>query len=184
MRPVFLAAALMFAVAPPAFAARDDNDPLECLLTASLPAHAPTFANYPTAPLWQGPSAEPRLATRMEKVFRTQLKTQAREKPDFAGHYHIATWGCGAACIDWGMIDSKTGRVVMGDTWGDVNLMHVMDQPLMYKPDSRLFIILGAPSEKPEREGFTYLLWTGKAFKRIAFYPYKAYCRPQTQPVP
>ncbi len=165
-------------------AARADDDPPECLLTKSLPAHAPRFEQYPAGPAWTGTRAAPVLTTHLSRIFRTQLRTQSKEKPDFAGHYRIAAWGCGTRCIDWGLVDAKSGQVVMGDHYGDVDLIHVMDEPLMYRPDSRLFVILGAPNEKPAREGYTYLLWTGHAFRQIAFYPYKAYCRIQTQPVP
>ena len=150
MRAACLALVLAVTTAPIlADKAWADDD---CMITlAATPHNAPKFEDYPAGPLWQGTPVEPRLTTRMEKVFRTQLKTQARETPNFAGHYHIASWGCGAACIDWGLIDSQTGRVVMGDAWGDDDIMHVADQPLLYKPDSRLFIVVGAPSEKTSR---------------------------------
>ncbi len=167
-------------------AAQADDDPPQCLLTASLPAHAPTFAQYPAGPLWQGKPAAPVLATHMARVFRTQLRTQSQGKPDFAGHYHIAGWGCGTSCISWGMVDLKSGQVVMADdhNYGDLDLFHVPDAPLIYRPDSRLLVMLGAPNEKPKREDYTYLLWTGHVFRQIAFYPYKAHCTVQVEPAP
>ncbi len=176
----FLCAAMMVG----ASAARADDDPPDCELTPSLPAHAPAFTRYPAGQLWQGKSKAPVLATRPERLFRTQLRTQSQGQPDFAGHYRIVGWGCGAPCIDWGMVDLKNGSVIMGGRYGDVDHMYVADKSLIYRADSRLLVVIGAPNEKPERRGYTYLLWTGRAFRQIAFYPYKAYCTIQVEPSP
>ena len=180
LRTAAFLCALLLAAGP----ALAQDDPPDCELEQSLPTGGPAFARYPAGPSWQGKPATPVLATPSARLFRTQLRTQSVGKPDFAGHYKIASWGCGAPCIDWGMVDLKTGHVVMGDRYGDVDHMYVMADVLVYRPDSRLFVIIGAPSEKPERRGYTYLLWTGRSFRQIAFYPYKAYCTVQSQAAP
>ncbi len=177
MRAACLALVLAVTTAPIlADKAWADDD---CMITlAATPHNAPKFEDYPAGPAWHGTPVAPRLVTRDEKLFRTQLRTQAQEKPDFAGHYRIALWGCGAACVDWGMVDSQSGRVVMGDRFGDIDAMKVNeDQRLIYRLNSRLLVILGAPNEKPEREGMTYVLWTGHGFRQLAFYPTAKVCR-------
>lgn len=45
-------------------------------------------------------------------MFRTRLKWAVdNQKPNFAGHYILTTWGCGTSCIMGAVINSKTGKV-------------------------------------------------------------------------
>jgi hypothetical protein len=39
------------------------------------------------------------------------LREEAREGPNFNGHYRVASWGCGTNCIEWAIIDLETGKV-------------------------------------------------------------------------
>src|SRR5262249_38346996 len=72
---------------------------------------APDFKDYPVTEQYTGRSAAPILVTRQDRMYRTMLREAASKKPDFAGHYIVATWGCGAGCVMGAIIDAKTGRV-------------------------------------------------------------------------
>jgi hypothetical protein len=50
--------------------------------------------------------------------YRTELRRQAKEGADFAGHYKFAIWGCGTACEEFAIVDSLTGRVYFSSDFG------------------------------------------------------------------
>jgi hypothetical protein len=51
------------------------------------------------------------LATKDARMFRTELRRQAARGPNFAGHYTLALWGCGAGCANGAVIDARSGQV-------------------------------------------------------------------------
>lgn len=46
-------------------------------------------------------------------TFKTQISSTYNEnkKPNFAGHYIVASWGCGSNCQSGVIIDQKTGKI-------------------------------------------------------------------------
>lgn len=46
-------------------------------------------------------------------LFRTTISEQAKDGPNFAGHYTVATWGAGMERQGYAIIDAKTGRIIM-----------------------------------------------------------------------
>ncbi len=46
------------------------------------------------------------------KLFQTTISEQSLDGPNFAGHYTVATWGCGTECQGYAIIDAKTGDIV------------------------------------------------------------------------
>lgn len=71
---------------------------------------APRFEDYPTTGVYKGKNT-PLALTRDDRTYRTRLREAAAEKPNFAGHYILAAWGCGAECVMGAVIDANTGRV-------------------------------------------------------------------------
>jgi len=71
----------------------------------------PKFDNFRVVTQWDGANAPIKLAGRSERMYRTQLSRGAKERPDFAGHYHFVFWGCGSLCAAAALIDLKTGDV-------------------------------------------------------------------------
>ena len=71
-----------------------------CLLTAGvlLPVLAqkatPRFEDYPATEAYNGKNA-PLVLTPRDREFRTRLRAAASEKPNFANHYIVTSWGCG-----------------------------------------------------------------------------------------
>jgi hypothetical protein len=65
--------------------------------------------------VYTGPIAAPRLdrnATPEAWRLRTMIRQGARNGPNFAGHYTVASWGCGTECQMHAVLDARTGKVV------------------------------------------------------------------------
>ncbi len=71
---------------------------------------APRFEDYPARQTYKRKN-HALILTRENRMFRTKLREAAGEKPNFAGHYIVAIWGCGTSCVTGAIIDAATGRV-------------------------------------------------------------------------
>jgi len=45
-------------------------------------------------------------------LFRTTISNQVAEGANFAGHYTVATWGCGTSCTGYAIVDVITGSII------------------------------------------------------------------------
>jgi hypothetical protein len=81
------------------------------LVDVSSPQNkVPRFKDYPVSEVYIGKNA-PLVLSRDDMRFRTRLREAAHEKPNLAGHYIRAAWGCGAECLMGVVGDAKTGKV-------------------------------------------------------------------------
>lgn len=46
------------------------------------------------------------------KLFRSTIASQVAEGANFAGHYAVATWGCGTECQGYAITDVLTGKII------------------------------------------------------------------------
>ena len=140
--------------------------------------HPPTFAEYPVLGEFQGPPAPLNIASHsLARRFRTMLRKGATEGPNFAGHYTIASWGCGSGCVQFAIIDARNGRVFFPPEVLHVSMLHVMEpedashgqlaRP-RFRRDSALFIVVGAVNEG-EDEGISCYRWTGMELELLRF---------------
>ena len=109
----------------------------------------PRFTDYPVNESFSGKTAS-LVLSREARMYRTRLNEAARQKPNFAGHFVVTTWGCGTECIMGAIIDASTGRVFMLPTtlccWGaDVDEKF---NPVEFRPNTKLIILSGARNEK------------------------------------
>ena len=96
------------------------------------------------------------------RKYRSAIENAASRPPDFAGHYVLAQWGCGAGCIMAAAVDMKTGRVTsLPFTVSDWPLD--VTEPLTYRPNSCLLVVQGSRNESKEH-GTYYYDFDGKAF--------------------
>jgi hypothetical protein len=111
------------------------------------------------------------------RMFRTNLRNAAKEGVNFAGHYILATWGCGTNCSQSAIIDARNGRVFFpgeleGAGFGFCELPGDTE-PIVYQANSRLLILNGFKGGDLEKEnapcGIYYLEWTGANFKQAGF---------------
>jgi hypothetical protein len=97
--------------------------------------------------------------------FRTRIKEAAQGKPNFAGHYIVAIWGCGSECLEGAVIDAKTGRVYMLPfTLCCWKMVDDNFKPLEYRADSKLLIFSGARNEKDGDNGAHYYKFENNRF--------------------
>ena len=130
------------------------------LQTAQAATVLPKFEDYRVNQRYQGKNANPVL-TRDDRQFRTRIREGAREKVNFAGHYVLTVWGCGASCLMGVVIDGRTGRVY----WIPFTIccwpLDVLE-PLEFHLDSRLIVFTGSRNEKGQ--GVYYYKFNGSRF--------------------
>jgi hypothetical protein len=177
-RHALIFAGLLFAL--PAFGAGDPDEHL--IRRSDVPADAPQFADYPAKPYF-GPNAAPDLRSEpRSRQYRTVLKSWAGEKPNFAGHYILATWNCGASCVEIAIIDAITGKV-FHPAGARSNFVFGVDEDLLeevsmnprrndfgslhYRADSRLLMLVGNPNRSAKDRGISWFVWEGNDLKRI-----------------
>lgn len=73
-----------------------------------------SLARYPveTQDFYAGQTAEIQIADDEQKEVKTILQEGSRKQSDFAGHYAIVGWGCGATCQKHAVIDARDGKIV------------------------------------------------------------------------
>lgn len=125
---------------------------------------APHFNDYP-ATSFSDRTGKIRLEEAKSREYATMLRDAARRKPDFAGHYILASWGCGASCTMSAAIDANSGAV----TWLPFTLCcwdANMRAPLDFRTDSRLLIVHGSRDE--QGSGVHYYDFDGRRFAEIS----------------
>jgi len=142
-------------------------------------APVPAFDQYRVAEVFSGKPAAPVLKTANDRMFRSRIREGAAKGPNFAGHYAIADWGCGAGCVSLAVVDSKDGTVYRGpfETLGWAMYKYedkykANDDgfvPLTFRTDSRLLIARGCPNDKDC--GSYFYEWTGTGFKLLRKIP-------------
>jgi hypothetical protein len=139
----------------------------------------PAFEQFSVAESFTGKPAPPQI-TASHRLFRTMIRRGASKGPNFAGHYTIATWGCGTGCMSLAIIDAKDGRVLDGPFsdlgWGipfkyEGKYSPLSDnfEPLSYRIDSRLLIVRGCPED--ENCASYFYEWADSRFKLIRKIP-------------
>lgn len=112
------------------------------LLATSASAQSaalPTFSGYPAGPVYRGrvaPLVESSSPT--ARTFRTRTREAMAEGVNFAGHYVIATWGCGTGCIGGHIVDARTGRSVADLPFNTPYVTYELDSRLL-RADSQVF---------------------------------------------
>lgn len=104
-------------------------------------------------------------------MFRTRLREGAAKGPNFAGHYTLVMWGCGAACQMVAVVDAGDGQVSFAP--------FTTSEGASYRLDSRLFI--ANPPEKlkliPKKYlvgqeiSIEYYVWENTQFRLICKFP-------------
>src|ERR1035437_7625251 len=173
---------VLLAIAMPLVAhASVDNDGYdEATIRASdIPSDAPLFATYP-AKVFAGPNAKLKIGNDPEAwLYRTRLREWSSEKVNFAGHYILATWGCGTGCVQIMFIDAKSGKLFHPAGIRSNVAVNVHDEMLTggrswygegsvhFQPNSELLVLVGAPEEDMARRGISYYAWHNDQLKLV-----------------
>jgi hypothetical protein len=108
-------------------------------------------------------------------MFRTVLRRQAASGPNFAGHFTLARWGCGAGCVTVAVIDAVSGVVAFApfyfqDGWKENGRIchHASD----FEITSELFIAEGELSAQGDTKGKVgrhFFRWRDGKFSPVYF---------------
>ena len=148
---------------------------------SDIPRDAPRFESYP-AKLYAGNNVKPDLhSTPFARMYRTRIKEWSKERPNFAGHYILATWGCGTECTVLAIVDAMTGKVFSPAgvaTNAATNVHHELLEggdlwhasgAIKFRPDSNLLVLIGMPEEDTTRRGISYYVWNGTSLSLVRF---------------
>jgi len=137
-------------------------------------AKTPDFAEFPAGDRFDGKPAALKIVTPQARKYRTMLRDSVKDGVNFAGHYIVGQWGCGGGCVQFAIIDAKTGDVFFPGFYvsvvdGPEEKMDEIPEPLQFKPDSKLLIVTGARNEKGG--GVYYYKWDNKQLSLISSTP-------------
>ena len=177
---VWLLCALLGPMAPSVQKPPAPSDECDLVTTADLSdTEAPTFAEHPV--VTQKVVSAPRLDLKsnpIAKTYRTVLRREVIEGPNYAGHYRVAFWGCGTSCAMFAVIDLKTGKVITAREFATVSGIHLATDDFLpgtasdgwgfrYKRSSSLLVVLGDPDEDESRFGAYYFVVQGQTLRLI-----------------
>jgi hypothetical protein len=130
---------------------------------AAAAVASPRFDNF-RATSFSGRTGKVHLVDAKSFQYATILRDAARRKPNFAGHYVLASWGCGASCTMSAAIDAKTGDVA----WLPFTVCcwePNISEPLEFRQNSRLLIVHGGRNE--QGSGVHYYDFDGRRFLEV-----------------
>jgi hypothetical protein len=155
---------------------------------------APTFAAYrvTSAKTVENSSLDLK-SNPIARTYRTVLRREIAQGPNFAGHYRVAVWGCGACCSMFAVVNLSAGRVITPEGFSYTSGFHFaevdnqklfpdsqMDYWLLnFTKDSRLLVVLGDLDEDEGREGAFYRVLDGERLRLIHSTPVKKNCESQ-----
>ena len=131
------------------------------------------FEDYTVASSFKGKPKPVDLSShRKAGLYRTVLRQQAAQGPNFAGHYTIAIWGVGTSTQAFAIVDALTGSVYFSDelpfvSWAD---WWEGEYGLKYRLDSNLLIVYGRRREQ-DPKGIFYYRWDGKSLRHLKSVP-------------
>ncbi len=137
-----------------------------------MDSSAPHFDQYfvNTAP----PSSPVKLdvhSNSIARMYRTVIRHEMSQGPNFAGHYRVAIWGCGSSCAQFAVVNLTTGKVVTVHGVDSVSGVHLGADDFLpgtdsgawgfrFKRNSRLLVLVGTINEDDSKEGAFYYLLT------------------------
>jgi hypothetical protein len=104
------------------------------VFASTLPVECYQFDKYPADRSFSGPYAEP-ILTKPPEIhrFRTVIRAGSKGPSNFAGHYRVVSWGCGASCQQFAIVDKKTGHAYFVPVEAEVGAK--------FQLNSRLFVV-------------------------------------------
>lgn len=136
MKSTFIAAACIVILMFPAYAAQE-------------PSVTPSFSHYQAAVASVKQGAKPKLLSNQDREFKTRLVEASKHNVNFAGHYVLSWFGCGASCIMAFALDKNSGKVSwLPFTVCCTEAVDAQAAPLVFKKDSRLVVVTGSRNEQ------------------------------------
>ncbi len=137
-------------------------------MDSSAQSRAPRFKDYPVNEMYKGKNA-PLVLSKKDREYRTKLNEASLEKPNFAGHFILTAFGCGASCLMGAAIDAKTGKVYWFPHTICCWSATVSDQfmPIEFRLDSKLIVFSGLRNEIAGDEGAHFYKFENGQFQHL-----------------
>src|SRR5262249_31492183 len=105
------------------------------------------------------------------RTYRTALRQEVKEQPDFAGHYTLVQIGCGAGCVIVAIVEARSGRVFFPGALRQIHSAGWGHEPrgAEYRLSSRLLVVHGQVNSEEAPNGLSYFEWTGRQLKLLRF---------------
>jgi len=139
----------------------------------------PKFEDFPVTKIFKGRPALPKLVTPRAKSFRTMIRRDAAEGPNFAGQFTIALWGCGS-CLSMAIVNAVDGTVypapfsTLADFFPGADYAGPPDHSAIdFRLTSWLLFVRGCPDEDKKACASYFYEWTGKELKLLRKIPPK-----------
>ena len=112
-------------------------------------AAAPSFDKFREPIARLNSSIKPKIVSSQDQEFKTRIIDASKLSINFAGHYILSSFGCGASCVMSFALDKKSGDV----SWLPFTVccsdsVETGADPLAFRKDSRLLVITGSRNEK------------------------------------
>ena len=141
------------------------------LFAAAISTAQPKFEEYPATP-FKGKPAVAKVERASDRMFRTRIREGAAKGPNFAGHFTIVQWGCGAGCVSSVIVDAVDGTVYhmpsaelpCQDPVCSLQQTCHKGEAFTFQVTSHLLTVRACTGETL---GTTHLRWTGKGFARL-----------------
>lgn len=114
-------------------------------LNAFAGIDTPKFSDYRVDQQFEGKLTHVKIVSAQDKEFKTVLQRALHQKPNFAGHYVMLQFGCGASCVQAAVVDAQTGDVFWLPFTVCCSLPDI--SPINYRLDSSLIEINGSRNE-------------------------------------
>ena len=126
-------------------------------------SHQLKFESYPADIIDVSSTPKLKLHSKHARQYKTMIAEAASEPANFAGHYRVATWGCGTDCHGFAILNKLTGDVyTLPSVNYVVGVMGNDDERIAYKPNSRLLVLTGTLNDDELSEGQYFYVWKGE----------------------
>ena len=111
-----------------AYSRRVDAEPTA---DSGVLTHIPRFEEYPVFRIYEGAPMPVNVFSHPQaRRLQDRLVEGAKRGPNFAGHYTVVTWACGAECQQIAVVDARTGIVAFADFMARLGAQFRVDSSL------------------------------------------------------
>jgi hypothetical protein len=149
---------------------RPGSPPKAAALTGAL-----RFEDFPA--LFSTPRRNaPLILTPQDRQYRTRLRAAVAERPNFAGHYVLTTWGCGTECLYGAAVNLRTRRVTfLPFATCCVGEVPKSDEEMIaFRQDSALLVLIGMRGGQGADIGSHYYRIQGDRLVHLRSIPFPA----------
>ena len=129
---------------------------------------APSFSRYAVSSPSKG--LRPKLdyaSNPIAKAYRSVLREDVSNGPNFAGHHRVTVWGCGSSCAMFAVTDLNSGKVITTDIVQSVSSVRLAADDFLpsaateywgfrFTKDSALLVVIGTLNEGESQQGAFY----------------------------